>query len=81
MKMEIFEFGVYAKGEIIAGFNDLDRANAYAFRVSKKEHCDTDVINSFTGEVHKSYACYLHITYNDTEEILEKYYEVKEREW
>ena len=29
MKMEIFEFGVYAKGEIIAGFNDLDKAVKY----------------------------------------------------
>ena len=81
MKMEVFEYGVYAKKELVAGFNDLDRATAYAFKVSKREHCDTDVINSFTGEVHKSYCCYLKITYNTDLEEIEKFYEVKEREW
>lgn len=81
MKMEIFEFGVYAKGEIIAGFNDLDKAVKYAFKECKRERCDIDVINSFTGEVHKSYSCYLHMAYNATHEVVEKYYEVKEREW
>ena len=81
MKMEVFEFGVYVKQEIVAGFNDLDRAISYAQKICKTEHCDVDIINAFTGEVHKSYGCYLHITYNATKEIIEKYYEVKEREW
>lgn len=81
MKMEVFEYGVYVKKELVAGFNDLDRATAYAFRVSKKEHCDVDVINSFTGEVHKSYCSYLKVTYNADHEAIEKFYEVQEREW
>ena len=81
MKMEVFEFGVYAKGEVVAGFNDLERATKYAFKVSKREHCDVDVINSFTGEVHKSYCCFLTVTYNAECEEIEKFYEVKEREW
>lgn len=81
MKMEIFEFTVYAKDEIVAGFNDLDKAVRYAFKISKREHCDTDVINAFTGEVHKSWCCFLTVTYNADLEEIEKYYEVKEREW
>lgn len=81
MKMEVFEFGVYAKGDLIAGFNDLDRAKAYALKVAKREHCDIDIINSFTGEVHHSLCCIVHITYNANMEELEKSYEVKERWW
>lgn len=81
MKMEIFEYGVYVKQEIVAGFNDLEKANAYAFKCAKREHCDVDVINSFTGEVHKSYCSFLTITYNAEGEVFEKFYAVKEREW
>ena len=81
MKMEIFEYNIYAKKEIVAGTNDLDLAKKIAFKFAKREHCDVDIINAFTGEVHQSLACYLHITYNETQEILEKYYEVKEVEW
>ena len=81
MKMEVFEYGVYAKKEMVAGFNDLDRATAYAFKISKREHCDTDVINSFTGEVHKSYCSYLTVTYNAQQETIEKFYRVEERAW
>jgi hypothetical protein len=81
MKMEIFEYNIYAKKEIVAGTNDLDLAKKIAFKIAKREHCDVDIINAFTGEVHQSLACYSHITYNETQEILEKYYEVKEVEW
>lgn len=81
MKMEIFEYNIYAKKEIVAGTNDLDLAKKIAFKLAKREHCDVDIINAFTGEVHQSLACYLHITYNEKQEELEKYYEVKEVEW
>lgn len=81
MKMEVFEYMVYAKKKMVAGFNDLERATKYAFKVSKRERCDTDVVNAFTGEIHKSYCCYLSVTYNADMEEIEKYYEVKEREW
>lgn len=81
MQMEVFEYGVYAKSNVVAGFNDLDRAKAYAFKVAKREHCDVDIINSFTGEVHQSLCCQIHITYSADMEEIEKFYEVKEREW
>lgn len=81
MKMNVFEYTVSAKHEDIAAFDDLEHAKAYARVISKTEHCDTDVINAFTGEVHYSLCCYLHITYNADYEETEKYYEVKEREW
>lgn len=81
MKMEIFEYNIYAKKEIIAGTNDLDLAKKIAFKIAKRKHCDVDIINAFTGEVHQSLVCYLHITYNEKVEEIEKYYEVKERVW
>lgn len=83
MKMEVFEFGVYTRGEIVAGFNDLDKAVEYACIECKKEHRDVDIINSFTGEVHKSYSCYFfgYKVNGLAPENLEKYYEVKERVW
>ena len=81
MKMEIFEFGVYIKEELVAGFNDIGKANLYAFEICKNEHCDVNVINAFTGEVHLSLVCYVHIIYNDEFEELKRIYEVKEKEW
>jgi hypothetical protein len=81
MKMEIFEYQVLARTELVAGFNDLDRAIKYAQKVCKREHCDVNVVNAFTGEIHKSYCSYLHVTYNEGLQEIEKYYEVKEREW
>ena len=81
MKMEIFEYNIYAKKEIVAGTNDLDLAKKIALKIAKREHCDVDIINAFTGEVHQSLVCYWHITYNEKQDIIEKYFEVKEREW
>ena len=78
MKMEIYEFNVCTHEGAIAGFNNLEKACAYAFKISKREHCDTDVINAFTGEVHKSYSCYVTLVCDiDNEHLC---YEVKERE-
>lgn len=81
MKMEIFEYNISAKNEVVAGTNDLDLAKKIAFKIAKRQHCDVDIINAFTGEVHQSLICYLHITYNADCEELEKFYEVKERVW
>ena len=81
MKMEIFEYGIYAKKEQVAGANDLEYAKQIAYLTATTMHCDVDIINSFTGEVHLSLVCYLHITYNADVEEIEKFYEVKEREW
>ena len=81
MKMEIFEYNIYAKKEVIAGTNDLDLAKKIAFKLAKREHCDVDIINAFTGEVHQSLVCFLHMTYNADLEEIEKFYEVKERVW
>ena len=81
MKMEVFEYMVYAKKEMVAGFNDLERATKYAFKVSQREQCDTDVVNALTGEIHKSYCCQVHIVYNIGTKKLKKACEVKEREW
>lgn len=79
MKMEIFEYNIYAKKEVVAGTNDLELAKKIAFKIAKREHCDVDIINAFTGEVHQSLVCYLYITYNANQEEIEKYYEVQER--
>ena len=81
MKMEIFEYNICAKQEIVAGTNDLDLAKKIAFKIAKRQHCDVDIINAFTGEIHQSLVSYLHITYNADGEELEKFYEVKERVW
>ena len=79
--MEVFEYNIYAKKEIVAGTNDLELAKKIAFKISKREHCDVDIINAFTGEVHQSLISYLHVTYNADSEKIEKFYTVKEREW
>ena len=81
MKMEIFEYNIYVKKENVAGVNDLDLAKKIAFKIAEREHCDVDVINAFTGEVHQSLVCYLYVTYNANHEKLEEFYKVKEREW
>ena len=81
MKMEVFDLNIYARKEVVAGMNDTDLAMVMAKKIAKREHCDVDVINAFTGEVVYSLVCYLHITYNEDMGEIEKYYEVKEREW
>ena len=81
MKMEIFEYNIYAKKEIVAGTNDLDLAKKIAFKIAKRQHCDVDIINAFTGEVHQSLVSILRVAYNANQEEIEKYYEVKEWEW
>jgi hypothetical protein len=79
--MNVFEYNICTKKKAVAGTDDLELAKKIAFKLAKREHCDVDIINAFTGEVHQSLACFLHVTYNETQEILEKYYEVKEVEW
>ena len=79
--MEIFEYNIYVKKEVVVGTNDLDLAKKIAFKIAKREHCDVDIINAFTGEVHQSLVCQLHIIYNADREEIEKHYEVKERWW
>ena len=81
MKMEIFEYNIYVKNEVIAGTNDLDLAKKIAFKIAKRQHCDVNIINAFTGEVHQSLVSILHVTYNANMEENEKYYEVIELAW
>ena len=81
MKMEIFEYTLYAKKEEVAGTNDIEFAKDFAYNIANVKHCDVDVINAFTGEVVLSLVCYVHIIFNDELEELERIYEVKEREW
>ena len=79
MKMEIFEYNIYVKQEVVAGTNDLDLAKKIAFKMAKRDHCDVDIINAFTGEVHHSLVCIVHVAYNADMQEIEKFYEVKER--
>lgn len=81
MKMEVFEYGIYAKKEEVAGANDIEFAKQIAYLTASAMHCDVDIINSFTGEVHLSLVCFKHIVWHEDKEIVETYYEVKEREW
>lgn len=81
MKMEIFEFNIYVKKQEVVGTNDLELAKEIAYHLAETNHCDVDVINAFTGEVHCSYVSYMHITFNAQCEEIETTYEVKEREW
>jgi hypothetical protein len=79
--MNVFEYNICTKKKAVAGTDDLELAKKIAFKLAKREHCDVDIINAFTGEVHQSLVSYLHITYNEELEEIEKYYEVKEVEW
>lgn len=81
MKMNVFEFTVSAKGEDIAAFENLKYAIEFAKSYAEKQFCDVDVVNAFTGEVHKSYVTYAHLIYNSQQECLKTMYDVKEREW
>lgn len=81
MKMNVFEFTVSARHEDIASFESLDHAINFAKTLAATEHCDVDIINAFTGEVHKSYASYKIVTYNAEDERIELKYRVTEREW
>lgn len=81
MLMNVFEYNICTKKKAVAGTDDLELAKKIAFKLAKREHCDVDIINAFTGEVHQSLECHLHITYNEKLEEIEKYYEVKEVEW
>jgi len=81
MKMEVFEYGIYARKEEVAGANDFELAKQIAYLTAETMHCDVDIIDSFTGEVHLSLVCFKHIVWHADKEIVETYYEVKEREW
>lgn len=81
MLINAFEFTITAKKEVVAGADDLDLAKKLARTVAKTHHCDVDIVNAFTGEVHQSLVCYVHIAYDEKRKQLKKYYEVKEREW
>lgn len=77
MLMNVYEYNVSVKGECVAGFNDLDDAKEFAMLQAEKYHCDVDVINAFTGEVHLSLVCYRLVKYNAVNEILEEFYNIK----
>ena len=77
MQMEVFEFIVSAKKENVAGFNDLDKAKDYAIKVAEEKHCCVDVVNAFTGEVHLSLVCFHWVKYNETNESLEEFFDIK----
>jgi len=81
MLMNVFEYNICTKKKAVAGTDDFELAKEIAFKLAGKEHCDIDIINAFTGEVHFSLACYVHIVYNEEHEEVDKYYEVKEEEW
>lgn len=81
MKMNVFEFTVSAKHEDIAGFENLADAIAFARHIANEQHCDVDVINAFTGEVHKSFVSYKIVIYNADNEQIEFKYRVAERVW
>lgn len=78
MMMQVYEYNVYAKEKEVAGFDDVTRAECYARMVAHKEHCDVDVINAFTGEIHWHAQSYVHVTYNADMEEIETHYVVKE---
>lgn len=81
MLMNVFEYNICTKKKVVAGTDDLEYARNMAYNVAHIEHCDVDVINAFTGEVHLSLVCYVHLVYNEKHEEVDKYYEVKEEEW
>lgn len=84
MKMEIFEYTVCTNQGEVAGFNNLDHAKAFAKHLANEEHCNVDVIDSFTGELHSSLVCHATIAYTLVGarfEEVSRSYEVKEREW
>lgn len=81
MKMEVFEYTIYAREEEVAGANDVEFAEQIAYLTADTMRCDVDVINAFTGEVILSLVCFKHIVWHADKEIVETYYEVKEREW
>ena len=81
MKMEIFEYTIYAKQEEVAGANDIEFAKDFAYNIANVKHCDVNVINAFTGEVVLSLVCIVRVTYNADMQEIERVYEVKEWEW
>ena len=81
MKMEVFEYTIHARKEEVAGTNDLEFAKQIAHLTADTMHCDVDIVNSFTGEVHLSLVCFKRIVWHANKEIVKTYYEVKEREW
>ena len=81
MKMEVFEYTIYAKKEEVAGANDLDFAKQIAYFTANTMHCDVDVINSFTGEIIFSLVCFAYTIWNTVKKTAKIHYEVKEREW
>ncbi len=77
MLMNVYEYNVAVKGECKAGFDNLDEAKEYAIAQAEKHHCDVDIINSLTGEVHFSLVCYRYVVYNMNNETVEEYYKIK----
>lgn len=78
MTMEVFEYQVYARGKLKAGFNDLDLAKEYAKSWTIAENCNAQVVNAFTGELHYESDAICTVVYRNELEVLEKIYEVKE---
>lgn len=81
MKMEVFEYTIYARKEEVAGANDVELAKQIALLTADTMHCDVDVINAFTGEIILSLVCFKHIVWHANKKIVKTCYEVKEREW
>ena len=79
MMMTVFDYEVYAKGDKVAGFEDLQLAAEYAKSRSAKDHCNAVVINAFTGELLYEANAICHLTVKNGETI-EKTYKVIE-EW
>ena len=81
MKMEVFEYTIYTNKEEVAGANDLEFAKQIAYLTAETMHCNVDIIDSFTGEVHLSLVCYTYIAYNPLKKEAFTFYKIKEREW
>lgn len=77
MLMNVYEYNVAVKGENIAGFDNLDDAKEFAVLQAERKHCSVDVVNALTGEVHLCLVCYRWVKYNEADERLEEYFDIK----
>lgn len=77
MLMHVYEYNVAVKGENVAGFDNLDDAKEFAVLQAERKHCSVDVVNAFTGEVHLCLVCYRWVKYNEADERLEEYFDIK----
>lgn len=73
MKMEVFEYTIYAREEKVAGANDVALAKQIARRVANIMHCNVDVIDTFTGEIIFSLVCFTHTVWNSAKKTTKTY--------